>query len=245
MGLTFADANAAVLRLTGGVRGLDDLQLMYHQTVGRNCVIELAWSVNRCKLEAVRQVLVILGSIPDRLPVFSAGLVHPDDAAQYRNFGDWIKAQYGPPPHFNTRHVGAVHNQTIAGNASHAPATSQLVVELGGAKRIDRAMVMEDLRYGQRIRDCKCTSNPPLLATSRAFSDRLPAITDKIEALLASGTWVIASKGKSVGHKRIDIFEEPVVATKLRLTVNENQASPVYIRFIGGFEAVPPPRDGL
>jgi hypothetical protein len=44
-----------------------------------------------------------------------------------------------------------------------------------------------------------------------------------------------------VGHKRIDIFEQPVEASALRLTVLENQASPVYIRFLGGFAPLPPP----
>ena len=53
----------------------------YHQTVGRNCVIELAWSVNR------------------------SGLVHPADAQRYAEFGKWIREQYGPPPHFNGRYV--------------------------------------------------------------------------------------------------------------------------------------------
>ena len=53
----------------------------YHQTVGRNCVIELAWSVNR------------------------SGLVHPPDAQRYAEFGKWIREQYGPPPHFNERYM--------------------------------------------------------------------------------------------------------------------------------------------
>lgn len=52
----------------------------YHQTVGRNCVIELAWSVNR------------------------SGLIHPPDAQRYKEFGEWIREQYGAPPHFNERY---------------------------------------------------------------------------------------------------------------------------------------------
>lgn len=75
---------------------------------------------------------------------------------------------------------------------------------------------MEDLTYGQRIRNY----------TLEAY---------------ASGSWVTVSNGQSVGHKRIDIFENPIEASALRLTVLENQASPVYIRFLGGFSPLPPP----
>lgn len=131
----------------------------YHQTVGRNCVIELAWSVNR------------------------SGLVHPADAQRYAEFGEWIRNQYGLPPHFNERylprapvhavtprllhkdglalvlsthvhyacgaggccrHVGAIYNQTILGNATYDRPTSQVVAAMSASPqtRIDRAMIV-------------------------------------------------------------------------------------------------------
>ena len=74
---------------------------------------------------------------------------------------------------------------------------------------------MEDLTYGQRVRNYT------------------------IEAKLENGKWIAVSKGQSIGHKRIDIFENKVMTSALRLTVLENQASPVYIRFIGGFSPLP------
>ena len=74
---------------------------------------------------------------------------------------------------------------------------------------------MEDLTYGQRIRNYT------------------------LEAQVASGSWVVVSEGQSIGHKRIDIFEQPLEASALRLTVLENQASPAYIRFMGGFAPLP------
>lgn len=76
---------------------------------------------------------------------------------------------------------------------------------------------MEDLTYGQRIRNYM------------------------LEARDTNGKWVTVSKGRSVGHKRIDIFEQAIETSALRLTVLENQASPVYIRFLGGFSPLPPP----
>jgi hypothetical protein len=76
-----------------------------------------------------------------------SGLVHPPDARGYAEFGDWIRAQYGPPPHFNSEAVGALHNQTVLGNASYDRPTSQLVADMrrsGGKKttKIDRAMIV-------------------------------------------------------------------------------------------------------
>jgi alpha-L-fucosidase len=80
---------------------------------------------------------------------------------------------------------------------------------------VTNADQMEDLTYGQRIRNYT------------------------LEAKVADGSWVTVSNGQSVGHKRIDIFEQPVEASALRLTVLENQASPVYVRFLGGFSPLP------
>jgi hypothetical protein len=68
----------------------------YHQTVGRNCVIELAWSVNR------------------------SGLVHPMHARRYAEFGEWIRKQYGPPPHFNERYSPSLHTHFINHDACSA-----------------------------------------------------------------------------------------------------------------------------
>jgi hypothetical protein len=125
---------------------------------------------------------------------------------------------------------------------------------------------MEDLTYGQRIRNytievsrltiyqssdnyniaikrkkVSLLDPRPVSHTSRAAWFKLTGWLIIGQAKLADGSWTGVSHGQSVGHKRIDIFEQPVEASALRLTVLENQASPVYIRFLGGFAPLPPP----
>ena len=53
------------------VRTLADMQTVYHSTVGRNCVIELDFAIDR------------------------EGLVDPVHAARYAEFGAWIHNCYG------------------------------------------------------------------------------------------------------------------------------------------------------
>lgn len=97
------------------VRTLSDLQQVYHETVGRNCVIELDFAINR------------------------SGLVDPAHAAQYAAFGDWIKCQYGGSPGFNTQFVDATGMTTIAGNASSGGSQSGVLeLKISPPTQIDR-----------------------------------------------------------------------------------------------------------
>ena len=73
------------------VRTLTDLQEVYHTTVGRNCVIELDFAIDR------------------------DGLVDPVHATRYREFGDWISSCYGRAPAFNSQAVAAVEAKLLAG----------------------------------------------------------------------------------------------------------------------------------
>eukprot|EP00036_Acanthoecidae_sp_10tr_P006180 CAMPEP_0182943884 /NCGR_PEP_ID=MMETSP0105_2-20130417/53104_1 /TAXON_ID=81532 ORGANISM="Acanthoeca-like sp., Strain 10tr" /NCGR_SAMPLE_ID=MMETSP0105_2 /ASSEMBLY_ACC=CAM_ASM_000205 /LENGTH=436 /DNA_ID=CAMNT_0025083771 /DNA_START=45 /DNA_END=1352 /DNA_ORIENTATION=+ len=163
------------------VRPLSDLQSVYHETVGRNCVVELDFAINR------------------------SGLVDPAHAESYAEFGKWIQCQYGGPPGFNTQYVNATGPTTIAGNSSSGTSMAGVLeLQLSPAASIDRIMIQEDLTYGQRVRSYT------------------------VEALVA-GKWGPVSSGKSIGNKRIDLFEKEVTATMLRLTIDANQAAPIYV----------------
>jgi alpha-L-fucosidase len=109
------------------VRSLSDLKEVYHTTVGRNCVIELDFAIDR------------------------DGLVDPAHGARYRQFGDWISSCYGGAPEFNSRAVAHVADQLVA--CSSATACSNQTLEITPADgKIDRVMISEDIAHGQRIR---------------------------------------------------------------------------------------------
>lgn len=122
---------------SAGVRSLEDLIHVYHESVGRNCVIELDFAIDR------------------------DGLVAASHAAQYRKFGDWIKGCYGGPPGFNNQYVAATKDNEIAGNqTSGKPFT--LGLSMGDTSRtVDRVVIMEDLGFGQRIRGFTVEARSP------------------------------------------------------------------------------------
>eukprot|EP01129_Flabellula_baltica_P002831 TRINITY_DN12731_c0_g1_i2.p1 TRINITY_DN12731_c0_g1~~TRINITY_DN12731_c0_g1_i2.p1 ORF type:complete len:290 (-),score=66.72 TRINITY_DN12731_c0_g1_i2:28-897(-) len=152
-----------------GIRTLDDLINVYHQTVGNNGVLEIDFAIDR------------------------TGRVHPQHAARYKLFGDWIRSCYGFPL-----------SSTSGGG-------SEWEIELNG-DTIDRVVIQEDQRKGQRI---------------RAYS---------IEALIITGdgkgSWVPFSKGTSVGNKRIDVIPKPLTSVRrLRLTADEYIQTPQLLNF--------------
>jgi len=83
-------------------------------------------------------------------------------------------------------------------NATCAAQQCVLELELDPAgAAVDRVMIREEIGLGQRV---------------RAYTVQAMA--------LGSTAWQAFSSGKAVGNKRIDLTKEPVVATKLRLTVS-------------------------
>lgn len=80
-----------------------------------------------------------------------------------------------------------------------------LEVDLGGPATFNVAMVQEMIAYGQRVEE---------------FT---------IEAL-SGGTWVPATKGTTVGHKRLLYFQQ-TTATKVRLTITKSRAAPTVREF--------------
>ena len=165
---------------------MSDLQNVYHQTVGRNCVIELDFAIDR------------------------DGLVAPTHESRYRQLGAWIASCYGPAPAFNGAAVGSVADKLIACTSSTACATQALT--LSTATTIDRVMISEDIAHGQRI---------------RAYH-----VSAKV-----GGAWTTIASGQSVGNKRIDLLNASVTTSELMLTVDANQAAPIYLRWFGAYKA--------
>lgn len=97
--------------------------------MGRNCVIELDFAIDR------------------------DGLVADTHAARYRQFGQWIASCYGPGPEYNNAAVAATSG-VLAGNSTALPANSSLTltVPASNVDGFDRMMIQEDLAHGQRIR---------------------------------------------------------------------------------------------
>lgn len=121
---------------------------------------------------------LILGITPDR-----RGLVPEADMQQMAELGAFIKRQ-SEDGHPATSGVGSI-----------------VTLALPQATKIDRAIVMEDIAHGQRIRRFR------------------------LEAQTANGAWREVLSGESIGHKRLARFE-PVEAVALRLVVLEHAAEP-------------------
>ena len=139
------------------LRSIDEMIDVYHQTVGRNCILELDLA-------------------PDR-----SGLVPARHAARYKELGDFIQSCYGNP-------LEATNSTTEAGVAlSFEHPTS-----------IDRIAIMEDQADGQVI---------------RAYE----VYAKIVDAEEMNGTldvpWSLVSNGSSIGHKRIDLFDNAITVT--------------------------------
>merc|ERR1712050_142129 len=74
------------------IKPLAELVQVYHDTVGRNCVLELDFAINR------------------------DGRVDPRHAERYREFGQWIHSCYGQP--FASAYTHGGWNVTLMTNPS-------------------------------------------------------------------------------------------------------------------------------
>jgi alpha-L-fucosidase len=145
------------------IRSLQELISVYHDTVGRNGVLELDFAIDR------------------------TGLVDPEHVKRYQEFGTWIRGCYGKPL------------VETSGN------TTTLELSLPAGASVDRVVIQEDQRQGQRIR------------------------TWTLEQQASDGSWEELTAGTSVGNKRIALFNE-TKAGKLRLSVTSVDA-PAIARF--------------
>ncbi|KAJ6436849.1 glycoside hydrolase family 29 protein [Purpureocillium lavendulum] len=138
---------------------------VYHNSVGRNCVLELDVT-------------------PDQ-----RGLIPDDHAALYKQLGDFINSCYGKPVATEAKHT------------KHDNGTYSITFE--SPTSIDRIVLMEDQRDGQVIRSYQ--------------------VQAKIVSGVDAGNWSLVSKGTSIGHKKIDIFEKGVI------NVTEVMISPTFV----------------
>ena len=104
----------------GGIRTLLELQDVYHGTVGHNSFLMMDFAPT-----------------PE-------GLIAADQAARYKEFGDWMRGCY----------YGA--GVVATAQSEHAPGgsggTSQMLVRFDTPRAIDRVVIREDQTQGQSIR---------------------------------------------------------------------------------------------
>lgn len=157
------------------LRSFEEMVDVYHQTVGRNCLLELDLS-------------------PDR-----SGLIPAEYAARYKQLGDFIKSCYGTP----IAH-GATHTNTEAGIYR---------VKFDYPTAIDRIVLMEDQTNGQVIREYEVYAKI-------------------VDSTGAKGTlnvpFTIISNGTSVGHKKIDLFDEAMTVTEVIVRATKFADTPIW-----------------
>lgn len=125
---------------------------------------------------------LLLNNTPDR-----TGLIPAADAQRSAEFGAQIQRRYG--------HTDAETTGTGV----------ELSIALPTPTLIHRALIMEDITQGERIRRY--------------------VVEAKVD-----GAWKELATGTAVGHKKIDRFE-PTRATELRLRILESVGEPVIRRF--------------
>ncbi|HEO72023.1 MAG TPA: alpha-L-fucosidase [Candidatus Hydrogenedentes bacterium] len=119
--------------------------------------------------------VLLLNLTPD-----TSGLIPQADAERVAAFGAEVQRRFG---------------QSIAETEGRG---TEVVLDLGGPKRIDHVVTMEDIRLGERVR------------------------TYTIEGR-ANGEWAKLCEGSAIGHKKIDRIE-PVEVDRVRLRVTEAAA---------------------
>jgi alpha-L-fucosidase len=145
------------------LRSLEEMKDVYHKTVGRNCVLELDLA-------------------PDR-----NGLVPSDQAARYKELGDFIKTCYGSP---------------IAHKVSRNDKGAYFLT-FGKPTSIDRIVLMEDQTNGQVIRSYEVYAK---IADTRISNAHVPYI------LISSGASV-GHKKIDLFNKTISVSEILVNST--------------------------------
>ncbi len=134
-----------------------------------------------------RNCNLLLNANPDR-----DGLIPECDMRRYREFGAALDRQFGNP---------------LAETVGHG---NTVELTLPAPAAIDRAILMERIAEGERIREYALAG-------------------------WANGHWQPLCRGQSVGHKRIERFA-PVEVSKVRLTVTRATAEPL-VRKLAVFQA--------
>lgn len=125
-----------------------------------------------------RNTNMLLGIVVD-----DRGLVPDADMKRLEEFGNEIRRQFDNPL------------KKTSGSGS------EFIIELDSPASINRAIIQEDIKYGERV------------------------LSYKLEGLTADNVWKEISTGSSIGHKRIETFE-PLNVSKVRLTVEQSKKEP-------------------
>jgi len=163
---------------------LENLVEMYTKSVGRNSTL-------------------ILGLTPD-----PNGLMPAPDVARLKEFGAEIRRRFDKP-------IATL--DSVGWASAHADENDQgphglkpiLLLDLKQPTQINHAVLMEDIRQGERV---------------RAY----------VLEGLSAGSWIALAKGTCIGHKRIEHFEDATV-TRVRLRVTQAVAEPI-IRNLSVFQ---------
>ena len=115
-----------------------------------------------------------------------SGLILGRHAARYKQLGDFISSCYGSP-------VNAPHTQNSSDDGTYT-------LKFDYATSIDRIMLMEDQTNGQVI---------------RSYQVWAKVIDDGVTDGTLDVPWTKVSNGTSIGHKKIDIFDEAITVTEV------------------------------
>jgi alpha-L-fucosidase len=183
------------------VKTVPQLMEIYYNSIGRN------------------------GSLLLNFPIMPNGLIHENDEKAALEFAATVRASFGQNfaekkktsasnVRGNAKQFGAENvvdnNQDTYWATDDGVTTSSLIVDFEKVTSVNRFLVQEYIRLGQRVKSF----------TVEAFVD---------------GTWNEVAQGTTIGYKRILRFPG-VEATKIRFTITDSKGSPV-ISNIGIYNA--------
>lgn len=132
------------------------------------------------------------------IPPTSEGLFHPNDVARLQELGAYIRESYAR----NLLDDGGAMLETSDDGRV-------MTVTLPEKKRLHRVVLMEDLRFSQRV-------------------ERFEIDVGK------DGAWTAAAAGSVIGHKKIVVLK-PVMTDTVRIRITDVRVKPV-MRFVGIYE---------
>jgi alpha-L-fucosidase len=136
-----------------------------------------------------RGAVLLLNQTPD-----TTGLIPEADARQAAEFGAEVQRRFG---------------KSLAETSGAGP---ELLLDLGPPTLVDHAVIMEDIREGERIREYV------------------------VEGLFGT-EWKTLAQGTAVGHKKTDRFAEPAKISALRLRCTASEGVPI-LRKLAAYLAV-------
>ena len=132
--------------------------------------------VRKYETSVGRNSNLLLGLVVD-----PRGLVPEGDVARLEEFGKALQEKYGTP---------------LASTSGEGNST---VIKLDKSQMIDRVVIEEDIRFGERV------------------------LEYEVSGLCPDGKWATLSIGTNIGHKHIDTFR-PIEVTEVKLKVKKSKA---------------------